>query len=102
MCIRDRYRYVASFSLSSGRSTLYGRKHPPKADPPSGGKLAFEDGENGDAQGVESMRLTLYIVLIPFARRARLSREGDLFRDSVFAVGGRFCLGRAKRLRGTR
>lgn len=46
--------------------------------------------------GVESMRLTLYIVLIPFTRRARLSREGDLFRDSVFAVGGRFCLGRVE------
>lgn len=45
------------------------------------------------------MRLTLYIVLIPFARRARLSRESDLFRDSVFAVGGRFCLGRVEWLR---
>ena len=73
--------------------TLQRRKYPPKADPSSGGKLAFGDGE---AEGAESMRLSLYIVLIPFARRARLSWEGDLFRDSVFAVGGRFCLGRVE------
>ena len=114
------------FLLSGDRSTLYGRKHPRAADPPSSGKLTFGDGEEKEA---ESMRFVLIYSVDSFCGEAVLARrrcfglgrplmcrEGaDVvlvgsggyfalgrmfwFREGAHVRGGCFCLGRVEWLR---